>query len=123
MKKAGTKAPFPLPFPKSSDIPVTASEFQSQTDRGVDLEPQRDLEMRVEDMLEEMAGSRARLMAEIRDPQVGQVIRAIEGLSRQQQVRVYETLGEMLGKKGESGSQSFQSPKQKAVLHRHVIGT
>ena len=131
MKKAGAKAHFPQALPKSSsDFLDLGSDYPGQTDRGVDLEPQRDVELRAEDLLEEMVRSRSRLMAEgreswagLQDPQVVQAIKAVEGLSRQQQVRVYEALGEMLGKKGESGSQSFQSPKQKAVLHRHVSST
>lgn len=131
MKKAGPKAHFPAALPKSTSAFLeNASDFPAKTDRAVDLEPQRDLESLTEDMLEEMGRTRSRLMSEVRaslaglpDPQVVQVMKAVEALSKPQQVRVYEALGEMLGKKGESGSQSFQSPKQKPVLHRHVSST
>lgn len=131
MKKAGPKSRFQAALPKSTSAFLeNSSDFPVKSDRGVDLEPQRDLESLTEDMLEEMGRTRSRMMSEVRaslaglpDPQVLQVIKALEGLNRPQQVRVYEALGEMIGKKGESGSQSFQSPKQKPVLHRHVSST
>lgn len=134
MKKAGQKGHFPAALSKaalfSSDFLDSTAEYHLRTDRGVDIEPQRDLESRTEDMLEEMARSRSRLMVELResmtgstDPAVGEVVKTIESLSKAQQMKVYEILGEMVTRKGENSSQSFQSPKPKAVLHRHVIST